>query len=78
MCNAYDAMTTDRAESAAVGDEAACQELRDMPAANSIHRSSPPSSPRSPNGRLAPGRGDSEAPVRLPADRVPTLLESAK
>jgi response regulator RpfG family c-di-GMP phosphodiesterase len=79
VCDAYDAMTTDRAYSAAVGHEAACQELRDMAGsqfdpqvvsafmAEIAERAVP-----------APDADDIEAPVQLLADRVRTLLGSAK
>ena len=79
MCDAYDAMTTDRAYSAAVGHDAACQELRDVAGtqfdpqvvaafiAEIAERAA-----------SAPDPDDVEAPVQLLADRVRTLLESAK
>jgi HD-GYP domain-containing protein (c-di-GMP phosphodiesterase class II) len=79
VCDAYDAMTTDRAYSAAVGHEAACQELRDMAGsqfdpqvvaafiAEIAERAA-----------AAPDPDGVEAPVQVLADRVRTLLESAK
>ena len=80
VCDAYDAMTTDRAYSTAVGHEAACQELRDMagsqfdPAGRRrLHRRD-----RRARCQRAGPRTSVEAPVQVLADRVRTLLESAK
>jgi diguanylate cyclase (GGDEF)-like protein len=79
VCDAYDAMTTDRAYSTAVGHDAACQELRDMAGsqfdpqvvaafiAEIAERAA-----------AAPDPDSVEAPVQVLADRVRTLLESAK
>jgi diguanylate cyclase (GGDEF)-like protein len=79
VCDAYDAMTTDRAYSTAVGHDAACQELRDMAGsqfdpqvvaafiAEIAERAA-----------TAPDEDGAEAPVQVLADRVRTLLESAK
>jgi two-component system, cell cycle response regulator len=79
VCDAYDAMTTDRAYRAAVGHEAACQELRDMAGsqfdpqvvdafiAEIAERTA-----------SAPEADDGEAAVQVLAEHVRTLLESAK
>jgi diguanylate cyclase (GGDEF)-like protein len=79
VCDAYDAMTTDRAYSTAMGHDAACQELRDMAGsqfdprvvgafiAEIVERAA-----------AAPNPDDIDAPVQVLADRVRTLLESAK
>ena len=79
MCDAYDAMTTERAYSRAVGHESACQELRDMAGSQfdpevvevfiaEIEMRSP---------AVVDGDGVG-APLQLVADRVRTLLGSAK
>jgi hypothetical protein len=72
-------MTTDRAYSTAVDHDAACRELHDMAGsqfdpqvvaafiAEIAERAA-----------AAPDPGDIEAPVQVLADRVRTLLESAK
>jgi diguanylate cyclase (GGDEF)-like protein len=79
VCDAYDAMTTDRAYSAAVQHEAACRELRDMAGSQF--------DPRVVDAfiaeiaeRAAPGPDDDgiAAPVQVLADRVRTLLGSSK
>jgi two-component system, cell cycle response regulator len=79
VCDAYDAMTTDRTYSPAVAHEAACQELRDMSGSQfdplvvdaffaEIAKLTAPE----------PEDDGIEAPVQVLADRVRTLLESAK
>jgi diguanylate cyclase (GGDEF)-like protein len=79
VCDAYDAMTTERAYSRAVGHESACQELRDMAGSQfdpevvevfiaEIEMRSP---------AVVDGDGVG-APLQLVADRVRTLLGSAK
>jgi diguanylate cyclase (GGDEF)-like protein len=79
VCDAYDAMTTDRTYSPAVAHEAACQELRDM--------SGSQFDPLVVDAFFAeiakltasePEDDGIEAPVQVLADRVRTLLESAK
>jgi HD-GYP domain-containing protein (c-di-GMP phosphodiesterase class II) len=79
VCDAYDAMTTDRAYSTAIGHDAACQEVRDMAGsqfdpqvvaaflAEVAERAA-----------AAPDPESVDAPVQVLADRVRTLLESAK
>jgi two-component system cell cycle response regulator len=79
VADAYDAMTTARTYSPAMGHEAACQELRDMagsqfdPAvvdafiAEIAERGAP-----------APNPAVAEVPVQVLADRVRTLLGSSK
>ena len=49
VCDAYDAMTTDRAYSAASATRPPARSCATWPAASSTRRSSPPSSPRSPS-----------------------------
>jgi diguanylate cyclase (GGDEF)-like protein/putative nucleotidyltransferase with HDIG domain len=79
VCDAYDAMTTDRAYSAAVGHEAACQELRDM-AGTQFDPQVVAAFVAEVTERAAstPDADDGEAPVQALADRVRALLESAK
>ena len=79
VCDAYEAMTSDRAYRLAIGHEAACQELRDTAGTQfdpqvvdaflvEIAKLAAPE----------PEQDGIEAPVQVLADRVRTLLESAK
>jgi diguanylate cyclase (GGDEF)-like protein len=79
VCDAYEAMTSDRAYRLAIGHEAACQELRDTAGTQfdpqvvdafliEIAKLTAPE----------PEQDGVEAPVQLLADRVRTLLGSAK
>ncbi|MGZ6674977.1 MAG: HD-GYP domain-containing protein, partial [Solirubrobacteraceae bacterium] len=79
VCDAYDAMTTDRAYSAAVGHDAACQELRDM-AGSQFDPQVVAAFIAEIAERAATADDEDgvEAPVQVLADRVRTLLESAK
>jgi response regulator RpfG family c-di-GMP phosphodiesterase len=79
VCDAYDAMTTDRAYSTAVGHDAACQELRDM-AGSQFDPQVVAAFIAEIDERAAsvPDEECVEAPVQVLADRVRTLLESAK
>jgi two-component system cell cycle response regulator len=79
VCDAYDAMTTDRAYSVAVGHEDACQELRDM-AGSQFDPRVVTAFIAEVDERAAPaivGDGIGE-PVQALAERVRTLLGSAK
>jgi diguanylate cyclase (GGDEF)-like protein len=77
VCDAYEAMTSDRAYRLAIGHQAACQELRDTAGTQF--------DPQVVEAFLveiakltAPEQDGVEAPVQLLADRVRTLLGSAK
>ena len=73
-------MTTDRAYRAAVGHEAACQELRDM-AGSQFDPQVVAAFIAEVAKRAAPApeaQDDARSPVQLLADRVRTLLGSAK
>ena len=72
VCDAYEAMTTDRAYRAAIGHEAACQELRDMAGTpvRPAGRRRLPRRDRQARRARARGAGRAEAPVQLLADRV--------
>ena len=80
VCDAYDAMTTERAYSPAVGHEAACQELRDMAGSQFdpqvVEVFIAEVAMRSPAAVL--DADEVGAPLQLVADRVRTLLGSAK
>jgi diguanylate cyclase (GGDEF)-like protein len=79
VCDAYDAMTTDRAYSTAVGHEAACQELRDMAGSQFDPQAVAAFIAEiAERAAAAPVPDGVEAPVQVLADRVRTLLESAK
>ncbi|HSS58703.1 MAG TPA: HD domain-containing phosphohydrolase [Solirubrobacteraceae bacterium] len=79
VCDAYDAMTTERAYSAAVGHEAACQELRDKAGSQfDPHVVAAFMAEVAKRAAPAPEAQDMEVPVQLLADRVRTLLGSAK
>jgi HD-GYP domain-containing protein (c-di-GMP phosphodiesterase class II) len=79
VCDAYDAMTTDRAYSAAVGHDAACQELRDMAGSQfDPHVVAAFIAEVAARAAAAPDEDGIEAPVQVLADRVRTLLGSAK
>jgi hypothetical protein len=79
VCDAYDAMTTDRAYSTAVGHDAACQELRDMAGTQFDPRVVAAFVAEvAERAAAAPDPDSVEAPVQVLADRVRTLLESAK
>jgi HD-GYP domain-containing protein (c-di-GMP phosphodiesterase class II) len=79
VCDAYDAMTTERAYSPAVGHESACQELRDVAGTQFdpqvVEVFIAEIEMRSPAVLDVDGIG---APLQLVADRVRTLLGSAK
>jgi HD-GYP domain-containing protein (c-di-GMP phosphodiesterase class II) len=79
VCDAYDAMTTDRAYCPAIGHDAACEELRGVAGSQfdpevvdafvaEIAKLTAPE----------PEQDDIDAPVQILADRVRTLLGSAK
>jgi diguanylate cyclase (GGDEF)-like protein len=79
VCDAYEAMTSDRAYRPAIGHEAACEELRDMAGTqfdpqvvevflSEIAKLTVPE----------PDRDGAGAPVQMLADRVRSLLGSAK
>ena len=80
VCDAYDAMTTERAYSPAVGHEGACQELRDMAGSQFdpqvVEVFIAEVEMRSPAAVL--DADEIGAPLQLVADRVRTLLGSAK
>jgi diguanylate cyclase (GGDEF)-like protein len=79
VCDAYDAMTTDRAYRAAIGHDAACQELRDMAGSQfDPHVVDAFIAEVAERAAAAPDEDSIEAPVQVLADRVRTLLESAK
>jgi diguanylate cyclase (GGDEF)-like protein len=79
VCDAYDAMTTERAYSAAVGHEAACQELRDVAGSQFDPRVVAAFVAEvAERAATVPDAVDTEAPVQVLAERVRTLLESAK
>jgi diguanylate cyclase (GGDEF)-like protein len=79
VCDAYDAMTTDRAYCPAIGHEAACEELRDV--AGSQFDPEVVDAFIAEIAKLAapePEQDGIDAPVQVLADRVRTLLGSAK
>jgi diguanylate cyclase (GGDEF)-like protein len=78
VCDAYDAMTTDRAYSSAVGHDAACQELRDMAGSQFDPQVVAAFIAEISKRAASAPAEDIEAPVQVLADRVRTLLESAK
>jgi diguanylate cyclase (GGDEF)-like protein len=78
VCDAYDAMTTDRAYSSAVGHDAACQELRDMAGSQFDPQVVAAFIAEIAERAATAPDEDIEAPVQVLADRVRTLLESAK
>jgi diguanylate cyclase (GGDEF)-like protein len=78
VCDAYDAMTTDRAYSSAVGHDAACQELRDMAGSQFDPQVVAAFIAEISERAASAPDEDIEAPVQVLADRVRTLLESAK
>ena len=80
VCDAYEAMTSDRAYRAAIGHEAACQELRDM-AGTQFDPAGRRRLPRRDRRSVAlpePDEDGAGAPVQMLADRVRSLLGSAK